>query len=91
MFEQEIHYKTSAGREEIRQRCRELPQRLRIALVLIDGKTPWTLLKDQLNLLGDAEQIINQLSEMGLIESDHELPPASLFPTFQESRPARPE
>lgn len=91
MFEQEIHYKTSAGREEISRRAHELPQRLRIALVLMDGKTPWSVLKQQLALLGNPELIVGQLSAMGLIESDHELPPAALFPTFQETRTARHE
>ena len=83
MFNTEIYYKTPKGRDEMMYRNHQLPPRLRTALVLIDGKTPWVELKDYLVMLGDPEQIVRQLSTLGMVESDHELPPVLLFPNQQ--------
>ncbi|HEX5125719.1 MAG TPA: hypothetical protein VFW00_03185 [Rhodocyclaceae bacterium] len=83
MFDAELYYKTPKGREEIMYRNHHLLPRLRTALVLVDGKTPWAELKNYLVMLGEPERLIQQLAELGMVESDHQLPPVLLFPFAQ--------
>ncbi|MGC3962942.1 MAG: hypothetical protein QM803_06290 [Rhodocyclaceae bacterium] len=80
MFDQEIYYKTAKGRAAIQDDA--LPRRLRSALLMVNGKTPWCELRLQLAAVGDPDTIIFELGRRGLVESDHELPPMSLFPEF---------
>ncbi|MFT4174804.1 MAG: hypothetical protein QM639_19705 [Rhodocyclaceae bacterium] len=82
MFDSEIHYKTAKGRAEMADARSGLSRRLRTALVMINGKTPWSQLARQLAALGDPAALVAELSHLGLVESDHELPPTTLFPEF---------
>ncbi|GAB4062767.1 hypothetical protein [Uliginosibacterium sediminicola] len=84
MFEIEIFYKTELARRVLAERAPGLPQRLRAALILIDGKTRWSKLREMLCVLGDPADIVQQLMARGLLESDHSLPP---LPLFQAARP----
>lgn len=80
MFDVEIFYKTELGRMAVSDRAYGLQQRMRAALILIDGKTPWSSLQDMLKPLGDPEQFVHELCELGLLESDHQLPPIPVIP-----------
>ena len=82
MFDVEIFYKTELGRMAMADRSYGLPQRLRAALILIDGKTPWSILRGQLSQLGDPAATVQQLTALGLLDSDHQLPP---LPVIQSS------
>jgi hypothetical protein len=82
MFDSEIHYKTAKGRAEMADAQGGLSRRLRTALVMINGKTPWSQLAMQLAALGDPAELVSELLRLGLIESDHELPPMTVFPEF---------
>ncbi|MEC5384209.1 hypothetical protein VVD49_00670 [Uliginosibacterium sp. H3] len=75
MFDVEIFYKTELGRMAVSDRSYGLQQRMRAALILIDGKTPWVTLQSMLKPLGDPADIVENLSQLGLLESDHQLPP----------------
>lgn len=87
MFDAEIFYKTELGRMVVTDRSYGLHQRMRSALILIDGKTPWASLQSMLKPLGDPEEIVQQLSSLGLLESDHQLPEVAGMPqTFIASR-----
>jgi hypothetical protein len=79
MFDVEIFYKTELGRMALSDRAYGLHQRMRAALILIDGKTPWLSLQDMLKPLGDPEQLVHELTELGLLESDHQLPPMPII------------
>lgn len=85
MFDVEVFYKTELGRMAVTDRAYGLHQRMRSALILVDGKTPWMQLQDILRPLGEPDEIVGQLVELGLLDSDHQLPP---LPVFQPlSRP----
>lgn len=75
MFDVAIYAKTARGREEVSERRLGLPARLRRALILIDGRTNFGTLRLMLEPLGDPKDIVQQLSELGLVESDYDLPP----------------
>lgn len=80
MFDVEIFYKTELGRMAVADRSYGLHQRLRAALILIDGKTPWRQLRSMLAQLGEPDVLVQQLTELGLLESDHSLPPMPVIP-----------
>jgi len=75
MFDVEIFYKTELGRMAMVDRSYGLPQRLRAALILVDGKTQWASLQGMLKQLGDPVETVKQLVALGLLDSDHQLPP----------------
>jgi hypothetical protein len=79
MFDVEVFYKTELGRMAVSDRAYGLHQRMRSALILIDGKTRWAQLQDILRPLGEPEAIVGQLIELGLLDSDHQLPPIPVF------------
>ncbi len=79
MFDVEIFYKTELGRLAVSDRSYGLHQRMRSALIMIDGKTPWVTLHSMLRPLGNPTEIVSQLSELGLLESDHQLPSSALI------------
>ncbi|HSD40051.1 MAG TPA: hypothetical protein VLC92_21305 [Rhodocyclaceae bacterium] len=81
MFDVEIFYKTELGRLAVSDRSYGLQQRMRAALILIDGKTPWMTLQGMLKPLGNPADIVHNLSELGLLDSDHQLPP---MPVIQQ-------
>jgi hypothetical protein len=85
MFDVEIFYKTELGRMAVSDRSYGLHQRMRAALILIDGKTPWVTLQGMLKPLGDPADIVHNLSQLGLLESDHQLPP---MPIIQQGAPS---
>ncbi|MDB5799975.1 MAG: hypothetical protein JWL63_914 [Rhodocyclales bacterium] len=89
MFDVEIFYKTELGRMAVGDRSYGLHQRMRAALIMIDGKTPWSLLHGMLKPLGDPTDIVAQLSQLGLLESDHQLPSSPLIQqSFSVASPA---
>lgn len=83
MFDVAIYSKTALGRQEVAERKLRLHPRLRSALIMIDGKTPYAQLRDMLRQLGEPADLIQQLSAMRLIESDFDLPE---IPDFTQSR-----
>ncbi len=85
MFDVETFSKTAKGREEMLTRAHGLPLRLRTALILIDGKTPWSSLQPMLARIGDPEILIQALRDEGMVESDLDLPPMPVFPALTES------
>lgn len=83
MFDIAIYSKTDKGREEVAHRSHGLSQRLRKALIMVDGKTCFGDLRPALALLGDPKAIVWELSAMGFVESNYDLPP---MPVFNASR-----
>lgn len=80
MFDVAIYTKTAKGRAEMTGRTLGLAPRLRQALIMIDGKTPYGQLKELLVPLGDPGELVQQLAQMELIISDYDLPPMPEFP-----------
>lgn len=87
MFDVEVFSKTAKGRTEVSKRAMRLAPRLRSALILIDGKTPFGMLKPTLEMLGEPEEIMGQLRTLELVESDYDLPPMPEFPPMPETEP----
>jgi len=87
MFDVEIFSKTAKGRSEISERSMKLAPRLRSALILVDGRTPFGLLKSTLEMLGEPEEIMDQLRTLELVESDYDLPPMPEFPVISLEEP----
>ncbi|MDO6386245.1 MULTISPECIES: hypothetical protein [Uliginosibacterium] len=79
MFDIAIYSKTALGRAEMNERRLGLSQRLRRALIMVDGKTRYGILREMLEPLGEPKEVIEQLVELGLIESDYDLPPMPVF------------
>jgi hypothetical protein len=79
MFDVAIYSKTALGREELNERKLGLSPRQRRALIMVDGKTRFGILREMLAPLGEPKDIVEQLVEMGLIESDYDLPPMPVF------------
>jgi hypothetical protein len=80
MFDAAIYSKTGKGRMEVCQRDLGLSARLRRALIMVDGKTRFGALRLMLEQIGDPKEIIQQLADLGLVESDYDLPPMPVFP-----------
>lgn len=80
MFDVAIYCKTMKGRLELADRKVGIGPRLRQALVLVDGHTPYGKLKLMLAQLGEPDRIMARLSELGLVESDYDLPEMPVFP-----------
>lgn len=74
IFNEAIYSKTMKGRMELAERRFGLSMRLRQALILIDGKTPYSMLKLMLQQLGEPDQLVAQLAEAGMVQSDYDLP-----------------
>ncbi len=79
MFDVAIYCKTALGRAEMNERTLGISPRLRRALIMVDGKTSFGALREMLTPLGEPVEIVSQLAEMGLIESDYDLPPMPVF------------
>jgi hypothetical protein len=79
MFNVAIYSKTLKGRMEILERRHGLSLRLRQALILVDGHTPYGMLRVMLQHLGDPDEIIGQLSALGMVVSDYDLPDMPVF------------
>ncbi len=79
MFDVAIYAKTSRGRAEVSERKLGLPSRLRRALIMVDGRTRFGELRRMLEPLGDPVEIVQQLTDMGLIASDYDLPPMPII------------
>lgn len=88
MFDVAIYSKTAAGREEILERRLGLSSRLRRALILVDGRKPFGQLRILLAQLGDPYDIVAELGELGLVESDYDLPPIPQFPAMLRDEPS---
>lgn len=79
MFDIAVYAKTALGRAEVSERRLGLPSRLRRALIMIDGRTSFGNLRLMLSQLGDPYEIVQQLGDLGLIESDYDLPPMPII------------
>ncbi len=79
MFDVATYAKTARGRAEVSERKLGLPSRLRRALIMVDGRTRFGDLRRMLEPLGDPLEIVQQLADMGLIESDYDLPPMPII------------
>jgi hypothetical protein len=93
MFDVAIYSKTPLGRKEISDRALGLSPRLRHALIMVDGKTTFGALRQLLSPFGDPKAMMQQLSDLRLVESDYDLPEmpdfsgtqlASMRATFQQ-------
>jgi len=80
MFDAAIYCKTMKGRIAIAERRFGLNPRLRQALILVDGRMPFSSLRSMLLHLGDPKEMIEQLSMMGMVASDYDLPEMPEFP-----------
>ena len=87
MFNVATYRKTDKGREEVAKRSLNLSARLRKALIMIDGQTPFGELRTALVTLGDPVEIVEQLTDLGLVESDYDLPPMPVFQVASEDWP----
>ena len=74
MFDVAIYAKTAKGRTEITERTLGLNPRLRRALIMVDGKTPFGILRQMLAPLGNPKDLMETLSQLKLVESDYDLP-----------------
>ncbi|MDQ7990580.1 MAG: hypothetical protein REI09_13175 [Candidatus Dactylopiibacterium sp.] len=88
MFDVAVYAKTARGRAEIALHRGHLPARLRQALILIDGRTPFGVLSETLERFGDPREIVRRLGELGLVESDHDLPPMPVFGAMHRDEPS---
>ena len=88
MFDVAIYSKTAKGRAEISERKLGLNPRLRRALIMVDGKTPFGILREMLTPLGEPKDIIRQLSKLRLVESDYDLPAMPEFPGMTVDDPS---
>ena len=59
--------KTEKGIEALQNRSRELPQRLRTVLVLVDGRQSIGTLVERFGALSDIQAALQELVERGLI------------------------
>jgi hypothetical protein len=87
MFDVAIYTKTAQGRTEVSERRLGLSPRLRQVLILVDGKTPYGELKPLLAKLGEPAELVGQLTTLGLILSDYDLPPMPEFPRTESDAP----
>ena len=67
MRDEEVPNKTEAGRDEIQQRSRRLPNTLRSILLLVDGQRTVVQLRDVIAGLRAPDDALQQLVVMGLI------------------------
>ena len=88
MFDIAIYSKTAKGRTEISERTLGLPPRLRRALIMIDGKTSFGVMRHMLEQLGEPKDLIRQLSKLRLVESDYDLPAMPEFPGMTVEDPS---
>jgi len=79
-----IYSKTALGREELAERKLGINLRLRRALIMIDGKTSFGELREMLATVGEPKDLVEQLGDLGLIESDYDLPPMPVFGNMLE-------
>jgi hypothetical protein len=79
MFDVAIYTKTAQGRAEVAERRLGISPRLRSALIMVDGKTSFGELRRSLTQIGDPRELISQLADLGLVESDYDLPPMPVF------------
>lgn len=70
-----IYSKTHKGVEEISHRTHRLASRLRSALIVIDGHTPWDELQKRLMIGDAADETLRTLLAEGYIESIDDEPP----------------
>ena len=63
-----IYIKTRAGAEEVRSRKMKLAPKLRTMLILIDGRSPVLVLREEATTLGAPPDFVEQLEKLGLIE-----------------------
>ena len=64
-----ILQKTARGQAEIANRALGMPQRLRTALILVDGRSNWATLSKAWAQLGDVSLILEQFIAEELIEA----------------------
>lgn len=83
MFNVEIFSKTLKGRIEIAERSYGLSPKLRQALILVDGRTQYGILQASLQHLGEPEALMRELSRLGMVASDYDLPEMPEFPQMR--------
>ena len=62
-----IFQKTALGLQEVTNRTRKLPHKLRTMLILIDGSRPEDILKEEARMIGAPDDFIEQLLTADLI------------------------
>ena len=75
-----IYTKTPAGRQELAERTRKLPARLRRLLVMVDGRKSAQALISELAATGLTDESLNELLLAGLIELNTVEPPPAETP-----------
>jgi len=64
-----VYAKTAKGQEEISARTYKLPQKLRLVLILVDGKLSVAAHREKAGALGDVIAYLEELERGGFIEA----------------------
>ena len=72
----DIYAKTAAGQDELRTRARKLPPRLRTLLIMVDGAAGVAQLRTSGAGMGAPANALDELLQLGLIESIWQSPSA---------------
>jgi hypothetical protein len=64
----DIYIKTEAGVHEVKSRARQLPQRLRTMLIMVDGSLSVEQLRQAADRLGAPEDFLVNLESQGLVQ-----------------------
>jgi len=86
-----VYAKTAKGQEEISARTYKLPQKLRLVLILVDGKLSVAAHREKAGALGDVIAYLEELERGGFIEAlapARVVPSASAAPTSPSTGPA---
>ena len=83
-----IYRKTEQGHDEIKTRARRLAQRLRSALILVDGKRSVDELRGL--VFQDADETLEELASLGFIEPVPAAAVAAPPPALESRRSAEP-
>jgi hypothetical protein len=76
----DIYVKTSAGTHELKSRARQLPQRLRTMLIMIDGSRSVAQLRQAADRLGAPEDFLANLESQGLVQRVARIRPEPALP-----------
>ena len=84
-----IPRKTEKGRAEVLRRTLQVTHRERSVLIMVDGKTPASLLLARLTFMDKANEILDELRDGGFIDFDgpEELPPLGTSATSAPEMP----
>lgn len=79
----DIYIKTNAGAHELKSRARQLPQRLRTMLIMIDGSQSVEQLRQAADRLGAPKDFLANLESQGLVQRVVRTRPEPVVPAQQ--------